>query len=41
MLYSGAAAGSLFNEQGGGSNYLCLPDVPEFLETVSGVWVDL
>ena len=36
-LYSGRAAGSLWTEQGGGSNYLCLPDEPEFLATVPGV----
>ena len=37
MLYSGVAAGSHFSERGGGSNFLCLPDEPEFLGTTSGV----
>ena len=36
-LYSGVAAGSFLTERGGGSNYLCLPDVPEFLNTTSGI----
>ena len=32
LLYSGVVAGSLYNQKGGGSEYLCLPDQPEFLE---------
>lgn len=30
------AAGSLFNQQGGGSNYLCLTDQPLFLQIQQG-----
>lgn len=33
LLYSGVAAGAFFDQTGGGSNYLCLPDVPEYLTT--------
>ena len=29
-VYSGIAGGSLFTQDGGGSNYLCLPNVPEY-----------
>ena len=29
LLYSGQAGGSLFSDQGGGSNYLCLPNEPQ------------
>ena len=36
LLYSGRAAGSFYNEQGGGANYLCLPDDPDFLSYTSG-----
>ena len=30
IVYSGITAGSIFNQAGGGSNYLCLPKVPEY-----------
>ncbi len=40
LLYSGRAAGSFFNQQGGGSNYICLPDEPEFLAVTDGVQGD-
>ena len=30
IVYSGITAGSIFNQVGGGSNYLCLPKVPEY-----------
>ena len=29
LLYAGRAAGSFWTEQGGGANYLCLPEQPE------------
>ena len=29
LLYAGRAAGSWWNEVGGGANYLCLPEQPE------------
>ena len=29
LLYAGRAAGSWYNEAGGGANYLCLPEQPE------------
>ena len=37
LLYSGRAAGSYYSHSGGGANYLCLPDDPEFLRYTSGV----
>ena len=37
LLYSGVAAGSHFSETGGGSQYLCLPEDPEFLVITPGV----
>ena len=36
LLYSGTAAGSFSSHTGGGANYLCLPDDPEFLRYTSG-----
>ena len=36
MLYTGKAAGSHHSHTGGGANYICLPDEPEFLPYVSG-----
>src|SRR6218665_529951 len=33
----GYAAGNWFNDQGGGSNYLCLPESPEWGRTIAGV----
>ena len=30
LVYAGRAAGTFYNKPGGGSNYLCLPDVPEY-----------
>ena len=30
LLYAGRAAGSDFREKGGGANYLCLPEDPEY-----------
>lgn len=40
LLYLGAAAGTSYSEQGGGSNYLCLPDEPEFLDIVPGLQLE-
>lgn len=37
VLYKGYAAGNWFNDQGGGSNYLCLPESPEWGRTIDGV----
>ena len=37
LVYSGVAAGPHYQHTGGGSQYLCLPDAPEFLETTLGV----
>ena len=37
LIYSGLASASPHNERGGGSNYLCLPSDPEYLETVDAV----
>ena len=35
LVYSGIAGGSSFSEDGGGSNYLCLPKDPEYSPTLS------
>ena len=37
LVYSGVAVGTHFDESGGGSQYLCLPDAPEYLATTPGV----
>ena len=31
LVYAGRAAGTEWNKQGGGSNYLCLPDTPQYI----------
>ena len=36
LLYAGRAAGSYYNENGGGANYLCLPEQPENLTYTAG-----
>ena len=36
LLYAGRAAGTHYNYQGGGANYLCLPHIPEYLDYQSG-----
>lgn len=36
LVYTGIAAGSYYRDRGGGSNYLCLPEQPEYLEHQSG-----
>ena len=36
LLYKGKAAGSHYSESGGGANYICLPDEPEFLSYTPG-----
>ena len=30
LVYTGRAAGTFYNKLGGGSNYLCMPDVPQY-----------
>ena len=30
LLYAGRTAGTFFNENGGGSNYLCMPETPQY-----------
>ena len=37
LLYEGKAAGSGHNQHGGGANFICLPDKPEFLSYTPGV----
>ena len=37
LLYAGRAAGSLYNQRGGGANLLCLPDTPDYLHSVDTV----
>ena len=36
LVYRGRAAGSRYNHQGGGANYICLPDNPGYLQYSSG-----
>ena len=36
LLYAGRAAGSLWNDRGGGANYLCVPEQPQYLSYTSG-----
>lgn len=31
LLYSGRLAGTFFTAKGGGADYLCLPDNPEYI----------
>ena len=37
LLYAGRAAGSFWNEKGGGTNYLCLPEQPQYSTYTAGV----
>ena len=37
ILYKGKAAGSHYNQFGGGANYICLPNEPEFLSYTPGI----
>ena len=37
LLYAGRAAGSWYNEKGGGANYLCLPEQPQYSTYTAGV----
>ena len=30
LVYAGRAAGSYWSQSGGGSNYLCMPDTPQY-----------
>ena len=36
-MYAGRAAGSFYNEDGGGANYLCLPEQPQYSTYTTGV----
>jgi len=36
LLYAGRAAGSFWSERGGGANYLCLPEQPQYSTYTSG-----
>jgi len=36
LLYSGRAGGTWYSHSGGGANYLCLPDNPEYLQHTTG-----
>ena len=36
LVYSGRAGGSWYNFRGGASNYLCMPDDPDYLQFASG-----
>ena len=37
ILYKGKAAGSHYDQYGGGANYICLPNEPEFLSYTPGI----
>jgi len=37
LLYAGRAAGSQYSNQGGGANYLCLPEQPQYSTYTAGV----
>ena len=37
LLYAGRAAGSFYNEKGGGANYLCLPEQPQYSTYTAGI----
>ena len=37
LLYAGRAAGSLFSRSGGGTNYLCLPEQPQYSTYTTGI----
>ena len=37
LLYAGRAAGSHYTHSGGGSNYLCLPEQPQYSTYTAGV----
>ena len=36
LLYAGRAAGSLYTQKGGGANYLCLPEQPQYSTFTAG-----
>ena len=36
-MYAGRAGGTRYNNQGGATNYICLPDNPDYLQTQAGV----
>ena len=36
LVYSGRAGGSWYNSEGGATNYLCMPDNPDYLQYDSG-----
>ena len=37
LVYAGRAAGSWYDQRGGGAEYLCLPDDPNYLSYTNGV----
>ena len=39
LLYAGRAAGSYYNQKGGGANYLCLPEQPQYSTYTAGTQV--
>ena len=39
LLYAGRVAGSHYTEKGGGANYLCLPEQPQYSTYTAGVQV--
>ena len=34
-MYSGIAGGTLYDQEGGGANYLCMPQEPEYSTTLT------
>ncbi len=39
LLYEGIAGGSAHNHKGGGANYLCLPEEPEYSDYQPGAYI--
>ena len=38
LVYSGITAGSYYNHDGGGANYLCMPEDPDYYTYNTGVY---
>ena len=39
LLYAGRAVGSFYNQEGGGANYLCLPEQPQYSNYTAGTQI--
>ena len=40
LLYTGVTAAGSFRDRGGGSHYICLPNIPEYLDGIAGAQID-